>query len=88
MNPRPKQVHLEAAEILEVGPDWASVRIVCSRGTYIRSIARDLGAYLGCGGYLRELRRLRSEGFNLEQSNSLEGFHSKGSRQSYRSWTH
>lgn len=78
VNPRPKQVHLEAAEILEVGPDWASVRIVCSRGTYIRAIARDLGAYLGCGGYLRELRRIRSEGFNLKQSTSLDGLSQQG----------
>jgi len=72
VNPRPKQVYLEDAEILETGPDWARVRIVCSRGTYIRSIARDLGVYLGCGGYLRELKRLRSEGFSIEQAITID----------------
>ncbi|MGO9146821.1 MAG: tRNA pseudouridine(55) synthase TruB [Desulfomonilia bacterium] len=72
VNPRPKQVYLEDAEILQTGPDWASVRIVCSRGTYIRSIARDLGLHLGCGGYLRELKRIRSEGFSIEHATSLD----------------
>ncbi len=78
VNPRPKQVQLEDAEILEVGLDWAKVRIVCSRGTYIRAIARDVGAYLGFGGYLRELRRIRSEGFSLEQACSIEGLTQRG----------
>ena len=70
--PREKQVHIEKAEILSHGPGWLDVRIVCSRGTYIRSIARDLGAHLGCGGYLRELRRLRSEGFHVDYAMTLQ----------------
>jgi tRNA pseudouridine55 synthase len=78
VNPRPKQVYLEEAEILDVGPDWASVRIVCSRGTYIRAIARDLGASLGYGGYLRELKRTRSEGFSIEQASTLDALVIKG----------
>ena len=78
VNPRPKQVYLEETEILDSGPDWARVRIVCSRGTYIRAIARDLGKYLGIGGYLRELKRLRSEGFNLDQALNFDGLVEKG----------
>jgi tRNA pseudouridine55 synthase len=78
VNPRPKQVYLEEAEILGVGPDWASVRIVCSRGTYIRAIARDLGSSLGSGGYLRELKRTRSEGFSIEQASTLDAVVIKG----------
>ncbi len=78
VNPRPKQVYLEEAEILGVGPDWASVRIVCSRGTYIRAIARDLGSSLGSGGYLRELKRTRSEGFSIEQASTLDALVIKG----------
>lgn len=72
VSPRPKQVHLIDAEILDNGSDWARVRIVCSRGTYIRSIARDLGKHLGVGGYLRELKRTRSEGFTIEQAHTIE----------------
>ncbi len=72
VSPRPKQVSIDEASILDAGPDWVRVRIVCSRGTYIRSIARDLGAALGVGGYLRELRRTHSEGFSIEKAVSLE----------------
>lgn len=72
VSPRPKQVSIDEASILDVGPDWVRVRIVCSRGTYIRSIARDLGAALGVGGYLRELRRTHSEGFSIEKAVTLE----------------
>jgi len=77
VQPREKRVHIVEAEILGFGPDWMEVRIVCSRGTYIRAIARDLGAYLGFGGYLRELRRLRSEGFHLEDALTLEELREK-----------
>jgi tRNA pseudouridine55 synthase len=72
VQPREKQVYIEDAEILSYGQDWMKVRIICSRGTYIRAIARDLGKYLGYGGYLRELRRLRSEGFRVEDSMMIE----------------
>ncbi len=72
VSPRPKQVHIETAKILREGPDWIEVQIVCSRGTYIRSIARDLGRALGYGGYLRELRRLKSEGFCIEDAFSID----------------
>ncbi len=78
VTPRPKQVFLEEAEILEAGPDCARVRIVCSRGTYIRAIARDLGASLGYGGYLRELKRTKSEGFSIEQALTFEALVQKG----------
>jgi tRNA pseudouridine55 synthase len=78
VTPRPKQVHIEEVEILETGADWARVRIVCSRGTYIRSIARDLGASLGHGGYLRELQRIRSEGFSLDEAVSLDALPAMG----------
>ena len=72
VQPREKQVYIEDVEILDYGRDWIDVRIVCSRGTYIRSIARDLGSRLGYGGYLRELRRLRSEGFHVEAAMTLD----------------
>jgi len=44
----------------------------CSRGTYVRSIARDLGRLLGCGGHLRELRRTRVGQFVVEDSVTLD----------------
>lgn len=72
VSPRPKEVHLYASEILDAGCDWVKVRVECSRGTYIRSIARDLGIHLGTGGYLRELKRTKSEGFSLDSAHSLD----------------
>lgn len=72
VQPREKQVYIEEVEVLQSGPDWMDVRIICSRGTYIRSIARDLGASLGYGGYLRRLRRIRSEGFHVEDALGLD----------------
>jgi tRNA pseudouridine55 synthase len=44
----------------------------CSRGTYVRSLARDIGERLGCGAHLTELRRTRSGPFSLEQARTLE----------------
>lgn len=53
--------------ITNVEVAWPHVRctITCSKGTYIRSIARDLGAALGCGGYVWDLRRTQSGGFEV-----------------------
>jgi tRNA pseudouridine55 synthase len=75
--PRRKQVYIEDTQILDAGTDWLLVRIVCSRGTYIRSIARDLGTFLGYGGYLRELRRVRSEGFHIDDAMTLDAMADK-----------
>ncbi len=44
----------------------------CSGGTYVRSIAHDLGAVLGCGAHLQELRRMRSGDFGIEQARTLD----------------
>ncbi|HEY4107753.1 tRNA pseudouridine(55) synthase TruB [Puia sp.] len=46
-------------------------RVVCSTGTYIRSLANDLGAVLGCGGYLSGLRRTRIGEFRADQAMSI-----------------
>jgi tRNA pseudouridine55 synthase len=56
---QPRIVKVYAAELLDYAWPFARLRIDCGRGTYIRSIARDLGAALDVGGYLTELRRTR-----------------------------
>jgi len=53
-------------------PNRARYLVRCSKGTYIRSIARDLGEALGCGGVVETLRRERSEPFGVDQSCTLE----------------
>lgn len=51
---------------------YRDVLIGCGKGTYVRAIARDLGALLGCGAFMAALRRLASGGFTTRQSVTLE----------------
>jgi tRNA pseudouridine55 synthase len=55
----PRKVTIEAYEIVKYEAPLVYFRIVCTTGTYIRSLANDLGAALGCGGYLSSLCRTR-----------------------------
>jgi tRNA pseudouridine55 synthase len=74
-----KEVKLDARPVVvrefEV-TGWAlpelSFRVVCSTGTYIRSLANDLGVALGCGGYLSGLRRTRIGDFRVEDAMTVE----------------
>lgn len=59
-------------EIQKFASPLLSLRIECGSGTYIRSIARDLGELLGCGGTLQSLRRWRSGNFLIDQAVSLD----------------
>jgi tRNA pseudouridine55 synthase len=69
----PRRVTIKAFEITEFRLPVVSFRVVCSTGTYIRSLANDLGAALGCGGYLSRLRRTRIGDYSVEQALSIEG---------------
>ncbi len=68
----PRPVVISAFEITEFRLPEVAFRVVCSTGTYIRSLANDLGVALGCGGYLSELRRTRIGGFRVEDAMSME----------------
>jgi len=68
----PVEVTIETLELLECQGDEARLRIVCSAGTYIRSIAHDLGRMAGCGAHLTALRRLESCGFDIGQAHTME----------------
>ncbi len=61
--PRPVTVH--AWEWLAIGADEARFRVTCSGGTYVRTLAHDLGRALGCGGALASLRRVASTPFDV-----------------------
>lgn len=54
-----RRVRVERFEVIEYAPPSLTVRVVCGKGTYIRSLARDLGQVLGCGAYIESLRRTR-----------------------------
>jgi tRNA pseudouridine55 synthase len=67
----PVPVHVYEMVLLGVsGPD-AHLRVHCSGGTYMRSIAHELGQELGCGAHVHELRRLASGEFTLDQARTL-----------------
>ena len=67
----PVKVHVYELTLLEVrGPD-VRLRAHCAGGTYLRSIAHDLGRAVGCGAHLQELRRLASGEFEIEQARTI-----------------
>lgn len=67
-----RQVQVDAIELLALEGERLRVRITCGSGTYIRSIARDLGELLGCGAHITALRRLWVAPFNAPRMYSLE----------------
>jgi tRNA pseudouridine55 synthase len=72
LEPRPVTIYSFTIEKIE----WPVVhfRVVCSTGTYIRSLANDFGAALGVGGYMSSLRRTRIGTFSVDDAKSLESF--------------
>jgi tRNA pseudouridine55 synthase len=68
----PRRVVIGSFEITAFRLPVVSFRVVCSTGTYIRSLANDLGAALGCGGYLSGLRRTRIGEFRVEEAMTME----------------
>lgn len=69
---KPRSVHIQRFDLLGVDGDRANVRIVCSGGTYVRTLAHDLGQAVGCGAYLESLRRTRSGEFNVDDAMQLD----------------
>lgn len=61
----PRTVHISSFEVLDTSDDTARVRIVCSGGTYVRSLAHDLGEKIGCGAHLSALLRQAVGRFDL-----------------------
>lgn len=73
LRPRTIQVHRFDIECYD-GPDHVVARIVCSKGTYIRSLVHDLGQALGVGGYILELQRTRIGEHLLENAWEIDVF--------------
>jgi tRNA pseudouridine55 synthase len=71
---KPKTVFIKEIELLNFEMPEATLRIVCSKGTYIRALARDIGEELHSGAYLTALRRIRIGVFNVEKAFTFESF--------------
>ncbi len=66
-----RRIEVYALTLVEQGEDWLRVTLECSRGTYARALAEEIGVALGTEGHLSGLRRLRSGPFSLERALDL-----------------
>ena len=71
---QPVQVEIKEFELLALDDSQASFRALVASGTYVRSIAHDLGQLAGCGAHLQSLRRTSVAEFTLEDAHTLEDF--------------
>lgn len=70
---KPREITIFELEILEqTTPDTFLLRILCSKGTYVRTLCHDIGQTLGCGGCMASLRRIMAAGFTLDDAVTLE----------------
>ena len=69
-----KPVEISGIELLEYSMPEIRIRVVCGKGTYIRSLARDIGEALGSGAYLTSLRRTRVGGIRVEDCMTFPAF--------------
>ena len=69
---RPVEVHVFALDLLEFEGNTARVCVHCSAGTYLRSIAHEVGQKLGCGAFLEALRRTSSGEFTEDRARTLD----------------
>lgn len=67
-----RPVSIITLKILEIHLPTIRFEVFCSAGTYIRTLCADIGASLGCGGHLKELRRIESSGFTIADAVTLE----------------
>ena len=68
--PRPITIH--ELELLEFGGDTARLRVRCSKGTYIRTLCKDIGEALGCGGCMAALRRVTAGEYTIAEAVPLQ----------------
>lgn len=69
---KPKTLVIDELELLDYSPESITLRVVCSKGTYIRALARDIGEALGSGAHLTALRRTRVGDFRIADCLSVD----------------
>jgi len=68
----PRQITIYEINLLEFTPETLTLDVACSKGTYIRSLAEDIGHDLGCGGTVTALRRTQAGQFHLQEAKTIE----------------
>ena len=69
----PRRVNIHALELIALEATTLSFAVTCSKGTYVRTLAEDIGEALGCGAHLQALRRVASGSLDLTSAVTLEG---------------
>ena len=67
----PRRVEIETIRLQSIQVPQVRFEVTCSAGTYIRTLCHDIGKHLGCGGHLKELARLESSRFRIEEAITL-----------------
>jgi len=67
-----RQVEIIELELIRFDPPEIEMRVLCSKGTYVRTLCHDIGLMLGCGAHMTALRRYRHGRFDLKQAVPLE----------------
>ena len=70
---KPRRIRIYFITLLDVRGELLAVDVKCSKGTYIRTLAEDIGERLGCGAHVEALRRLQAGPFGVDASMSLDG---------------
>ena len=81
-----RTVNIFDLQIESISLPWVHFRVCCSKGTYIRTLARDIGKKIGCGSHLTRLRRLRNGPFKLERAISWETLTTCSSLRDLQPW--
>lgn len=76
----PREITVSEFALIKMELPYLHFRVVCSKGTYIRSLVDECGRKLGCGAYLKELRRTRIGNLSLDQALHIEDLYSLSDR--------
>jgi tRNA pseudouridine55 synthase len=77
---RPRRVFIHELQLLDLRQDCLTCTVTCSKGTYVRTLAEDIGWVLGCGAHLIELRRTGVEPFDASQMVTLDSLRTRAGR--------
>jgi tRNA pseudouridine55 synthase len=76
----PREIKVEALRLWKADPGEIGFEVTCSKGTYIRTLAADMGSFLGCGAHLKTLRRLACGHLSIENAIPLDAIESARDR--------
>jgi tRNA pseudouridine55 synthase len=68
----PRSIRVEKLRLHKLGNDEIEIDVTCSRGTYVRTLAADMGTFLGCGAHLKSLRRMACGQLTIDQAVTLD----------------